>query len=240
MAPNCLLATLDLGIFPDLGGQASPQSEEAGLPCIGDSGLQGDTPPDQPSRKETSRQENKKMGQVIYLCLLGCLLLNPLVEGAKNGTVVEARARCPASVLYYKQFCYQYVTSYVSWHLAEVTCQSIASGNEAHLASILSPNEGKIIASYLSSKSASSVWIGLEGTRSIGYTVWEWADASPLSLTLWDGRSLSTASSSSGCISMDNILNSTPQPHAGRRDPSRPATCHLQCFSSTPFTASMA
>ncbi|XP_015277324.1 PREDICTED: lithostathine-1-alpha-like, partial [Gekko japonicus] len=161
-----------------------------------------------PSTLFALEQENKKMGQVVYLCLLGCLLLNRLVEGAKNGTAVEARARCPAGVLNYKQFCYQYDNSYVSWHLAEVRCQSIASGTEAHLASIVSPNEGKIVASYLSRKSASSVWIGLEGTRSSGYMIWEWSDASPLSLSLWDASSLSAAISSYECISMDNILNS--------------------------------
>ncbi|KAL8222665.1 UNVERIFIED_CONTAM: hypothetical protein K2H54_077892 [Gekko kuhli] len=150
------------------------------------------------------------MGQVVYLglCLLGCLLLNPSVEGAKNGTAVEGRARCPTGVLNYKHYCYHYVPSYVNWYLAEVTCQNMGSGPEAHLASILTPNEGRIIASYLSSKSTSSVWIGLEGTRSPSYMAWEWTDTSPLSLPLWDGRSLSTTISALECISMDNILNS--------------------------------
>ncbi|XP_060102038.1 lithostathine-like [Heteronotia binoei] len=158
------------------------------------------------------------MGQVVYLglCLLSCLLLNPLVEGAQNGTVVEGRARCPPNVLYYKQFCYQFVNSYVSWHLAEVNCQGIASGPEAHLASLLSQNEGKIVASYLNSKSASNVWVGLEGTRNNGYMVWEWSDASPLSLPLWDGRSLSTAISSYECVAMTNIQNTNAQKWAQR------------------------
>ncbi|XP_077196597.1 lithostathine-like [Paroedura picta] len=150
------------------------------------------------------------MGQTVYLglCLLAGLLLSPFVEGASNATVVETRARCPAGSLYYKQFCYQLVNSYVSWHLAEVTCQGMNYGPEAHLASLLSSSEGKIVSSYLNSKSASNVWIGLEATRENGYMSWGWSDASALSLPLWDGRSLSTSVSANECIAMTNILNS--------------------------------
>nr|XP_056702624.1 lithostathine-like [Euleptes europaea] len=163
-------------------------------------------------RQQLMMRENK-MGQVVYLglCLLGCLFFNPTVEGAQNGTAGDSRARCPSGVLYYKQSCYEFVNSYVSWEIAEVACQGLRPGPESHLASILSPNEGRIITSFLSSKGASDVWIGLEATRTRGYLVWEWSDGSPFSLPLWDGRTLSSSISSSECVSMINIRNTNSQ-----------------------------
>ncbi|XP_054844811.1 lithostathine-1-alpha-like [Eublepharis macularius] len=152
------------------------------------------------------------MGQAVYLglCLLGCLIFNPVVEGAKNGTAA-GRARCAPGALYYKQFCYIFNSYFVSWHLAEVTCQGLNTGPESHLVSILFANEGKIISSYLSKKGISDIWIGLEATRSNGYMVWEWSDVSPLSLPLWDGRTLSSAISANECVSMTNIRNTNAQ-----------------------------
>ncbi|XP_054843830.1 lithostathine-2-like [Eublepharis macularius] len=131
-------------------------------------------------------------------------------SSAGNGTV-DGRARCPAGVLFYKQFCYQFISSYVPWHRAEVRCQELQSGPESHLVSILSAREGRIVASYLSNKGISDIWIGLEATRSNGYMVWEWSDVSPLSLPLWDGRTLSSAISAKECVCMTNIRNTINQ-----------------------------
>uniref|UniRef100_A0ACB8FN00 Uncharacterized protein n=1 Tax=Sphaerodactylus townsendi TaxID=933632 RepID=A0ACB8FN00_9SAUR len=157
-------------------------------------------------------QENKKMGLVVYLglCFLGCLLLNPSVEGAQNGTKPEARARCAPGDLYYKRYCYQFFNNYVSWEVAEVTCQG-QSGPETHLASLLSASEGRIVSAYLSRKGATDVWIGLQATPTNGYMVWEWSDATPVSLPLWDGRYVNTAVSSNDCVSMINIQNNSAQ-----------------------------
>ncbi|KAL8222666.1 UNVERIFIED_CONTAM: hypothetical protein K2H54_077893 [Gekko kuhli] len=128
------------------------------------------------------RTKNKKMGQVIYpgICLLGFLLLNPLVEvptafanrrlsppGCKNDTV-EARARCPHGAFFHRQFCYQYFDKPVTWYDAEIECQALKTGPEVHLVSILSSAEGRIILLYLKSKRASNVWFGLQCVYSNG------------------------------------------------------------------------
>ncbi|XP_048356779.1 C-type lectin 1-like isoform X2 [Sphaerodactylus townsendi] len=143
----------------------------------------------------------------LLLCLLGSLLSSSWAqEGAQNGTKPEARAQCRPGNFYYKQYCYQLFYNYVSWDLAEVVCQG-QSGPETYLASLLSASEGRIVSTYLSRKGATDVWIGLRTTSSNGYMVWEWSDATPLSLPLWDGHNLNTAVSSNDCISMANIWN---------------------------------
>ncbi|XP_048356100.1 calcium and calcium/calmodulin-dependent serine/threonine-protein kinase DMI-3-like [Sphaerodactylus townsendi] len=106
-------------------------------------------------------------------------------------------------------------------HLRAVICQGL-NEIESHLASLLSASEGRIVSNYLRRKGASSVWVGLQATRSHGRgspkktsfwrpkpvdRVWEWSDATPVSKTLWDGFSLFTAGSSDECVSMINIQN---------------------------------
>ncbi|XP_048356774.1 lithostathine-like isoform X1 [Sphaerodactylus townsendi] len=158
----------------------------------------------------------------LLLCLLGSLLSSSWAqEGAQNGTIPEARAPCAPGDLYYRWHCYQYCASCVSWEDAEVICQGL-NEIESHLASLLSASEGRIVSNYLRRKGASSVWVGLQATRSHGRgspkktsfwrpkpvdRVWEWSDATPVSKTLWDGFSLFTAGSSDECVSMINIQN---------------------------------
>uniref|UniRef100_A0ACB8FLV3 Uncharacterized protein n=1 Tax=Sphaerodactylus townsendi TaxID=933632 RepID=A0ACB8FLV3_9SAUR len=104
---------------------------------------------------------------------------------------------------------------------SQVICQGL-NEIESHLASLLSASEGRIVSNYLRRKGASSVWVGLQATRSHGRgspkktsfwrpkpvdRVWEWSDATPVSKTLWDGFSLFTAGSSDECVSMINIQN---------------------------------
>ncbi|XP_077791532.1 lithostathine-like [Podarcis muralis] len=115
------------------------------------------------TQEGTSREENQKMGQVVYLglCLLGCLILNPLAEGAANRTQ-SARTHCPAEALFYRKYCYQYFSSCLSWDDAEVSCQR---RHGSQLASILSAREANVIYSYLRQYGSSNVWIGLAADR---------------------------------------------------------------------------
>ncbi|XP_061496262.1 snaclec A9-like [Rhineura floridana] len=148
------------------------------------------------------------MAQVICLglCLLGCLVLNPLVEGANNATAAS-RSVCSSGILYYKRYCYQLVNSYLSWESAEIKCQEL--NPDAQLASILSANEGNIIYNYLKRFNIDSVWIGLQATPINGYMIWQWSDGSSCTSPLWDGRSPSLSISSNKCISLYNVQYSS-------------------------------
>ncbi|XP_062990562.1 regenerating islet-derived protein 4-like [Elgaria multicarinata webbii] len=148
------------------------------------------------------------MGQVPYLglCLLGCLIFHPSVEGASNSTVAS-RSLCGDGVLYYKRHCYELLGRSVSWATAEIKCQERNSGSQ--LASILSANEGEIICDYLKNFSFNSVWIGLQATHSSMHLIWQWSDGSLYSWPLWDGFGPSTSNSANKCISLNNLQNSS-------------------------------
>ncbi|XP_033018411.1 lithostathine-like [Lacerta agilis] len=140
-------------------------------------------------------QENQKMGQVVYLglCLLGCLILNPLVEGAANRTQ-SARAHCPPGAIFYRKYCYQYFSSSLSWDEAEVSCQK---RHGSQLASILSAREANFVFHYLQNQGSSDVWIGLSLQN-----IWEWSDGSDLSQPLWDGKRINTSTYAGECVSL--------------------------------------
>ncbi|XP_060135748.1 lithostathine-like [Zootoca vivipara] len=111
----------------------------------------------------TSREENQKMGHVVYLglCLLGCLIPNTLAEGAANRTQ-SARAPCPPGAIFYINYCYEYFSSSLPKFDAEISCQR---RHGSQLASILSEREANFIYRYLQKYDPSSVWIGLEAAR---------------------------------------------------------------------------
>ncbi|XP_053261446.1 lithostathine-like [Podarcis raffonei] len=158
------------------------------------------------SRSATARQlerrtqEKQKMGQVVYLglCLLGCLILNPLAEGAANRTQ-SPRAHCPAGALFYRKYCYEYFSSSRSWDDAEVSCQR---KHGSQLASILSAREANVVYSYLRQYGSSNVWVGLVADRGTLNMIWKWSDGSVFSQPLWDGRSISNSISSDECVSV--------------------------------------
>ncbi|CAI5786653.1 C-type lectin domain-containing protein [Podarcis lilfordi] len=154
------------------------------------------------AQEGTSREEKQKMGQVVYLglCLLGCLILNPLAEGAANRTQ-SARTPCPAGAVFYRKYCYEYSSSSRSWDDAEVSCQR---RHGSQLASILSAREANVVYSYLRQYGSSNVWIGLAADRGSHHVnmIWEWSDGSVFSQPLWDGRSISNSISSYECVSI--------------------------------------
>nr|XP_028602171.1 lithostathine-like [Podarcis muralis] len=152
------------------------------------------------AQEGTNREENQKMGQVVYLglCLLGCLILNPLAEGAANRNQ-SARAHCPSGAIFYRKYCYQYFSSSLSWNDAEISCQR-RQGSQ--LASILSAREANVVYSYLRQYGSSNVWIGLVADRGTSNMIWEWSDGSVFSQPLWDGRSISHSISSYECVSL--------------------------------------
>nr|XP_034984554.1 lithostathine-like [Zootoca vivipara] len=140
------------------------------------------------------------MGHILYLglCLLGCLILNPLAEGAANRTR-SVRAHCPPGAVFYKKYCYEYFSSNLMWIDADVRCQR---RHGSQLASILSASEANVVYSYLQNYGSSTIWIGLVAARGSSNMNWEWSDGSDFYQPLWDGRSISTSISSSECVSL--------------------------------------
>nr|XP_034958721.1 lithostathine-1-like [Zootoca vivipara] len=147
----------------------------------------------------TSREENQKMGHVVYLglCLLGCLIPNTLAEGAANRSQ-SARARCPPGALFFRNHCYEYFGTRLSQLDADVRCQR-RQGSQ--LASILSEREANAVYSYLQNYGSNEVWIGLSIDRSSNMN-WEWSDGSVFFQPLWDGRNIADCDSPNDCVSL--------------------------------------
>ncbi|CAM4486357.1 unnamed protein product [Caretta caretta] len=124
------------------------------------------------------RWGSTKMGPVAYfsLCLLGCLIFNPSLEGI-------GATSCLPNWLLYQGHCYGYFLEKMTWSDAEMQCQYHRKG--AHLASILTEAEGDRVARYISnSHSKDSVWIGLHDHRQ--YRRWRWTDRSQYYYKAWN------------------------------------------------------
>ncbi|XP_054843816.1 regenerating islet-derived protein 4-like [Eublepharis macularius] len=129
------------------------------------------------------------MGQAVYLglCLLGCLIFNPLVKGDTNDTVA-AKSPCPEGVLFYRSNCYEYFSSAIPWHSAEEECQNLEEGG--HLATIEGSVEANLLASYLRRRSGgSSVWTGLHAVSYRRGLRWGWSSGAPYDsrASFWNG-----------------------------------------------------
>ncbi|XP_044883084.1 C-type lectin BpLec-like [Mauremys mutica] len=119
------------------------------------------------------------MGPVAYfsLCLLGCLIFNPSLEGAQAGP-------CPRGWLLFHGYCYGYFTQGKTWIEAEAHCQHQRPG--AHLVSIHSAGENNMLAHYIKRyhKIYSFFWIGLWDLEA--NQCWRWSDNSPFTFRAWD------------------------------------------------------
>ncbi|XP_034618740.1 C-type lectin lectoxin-Enh4-like [Trachemys scripta elegans] len=122
---------------------------------------------------------SEKMGPVAYfsLCLLGCLIFNPLLEGVQ-GVV------CPGCWLPFHDSCYRYVPQEKNWLEAEADCQQHWPG--AHLASIHSAEEKNMLAHYIKGDPTKKnhVWIGLSDPDHD--QTWRWSDDSSFNFRAWD------------------------------------------------------
>ncbi|XP_053108813.1 C-type lectin BfL-2-like [Hemicordylus capensis] len=119
------------------------------------------------------------MGQSVYLglCLLGCLLFKPLVEGAEPTS-------CSQGWLQYQGRCYGYLSNLRNWAEAEIACQSY--GWRGHLASIVNDEEAAEVASYIQTnhQNTANVWIGLHDPQN--NREWKWTDGSISSYESWN------------------------------------------------------
>ncbi|XP_054843831.1 lithostathine-like [Eublepharis macularius] len=137
------------------------------------------------------------MGQVVYLglCLLGCLIFNPRVEGADDDTVT-AKSPCPEGALLFRRNCYEVFSNALPWRSAEKECQTLEEG--AHLVSIQDIQELRFLSSYLRRQNAGyNVWIGLHDPVSYRGQNWAWSSGTPYdpSASFWNGWRPSSYSS---------------------------------------------
>ncbi|XP_065279814.1 regenerating islet-derived protein 4-like [Emys orbicularis] len=120
------------------------------------------------------------MGPVAYfgLSLLGCLIFNPSLEGI-------GATSCRSGWMHYQQHCYGLFPEKVSWTDAEMECQHHRKG--AHLATILTPAEGNMVARYISKSGfTDDVWIGLHDPNLNGH--WMWTEGSRYRYKAWNAE----------------------------------------------------
>ncbi|XP_039376241.1 C-type lectin lectoxin-Enh4-like [Mauremys reevesii] len=125
------------------------------------------------------------MGPVAYfsLCLLGCLIFNPSMAAPSLSAGAQAEP-CPKDWLSFHSTCYGFFEQEKTWMEAEVHCQHERHG--AHLASIHSDVENKVLAHYIKQKykKIHAVWIGLTDPKK--NQCWRWSDNSLLSFANWE------------------------------------------------------
>ncbi|XP_061445314.1 C-type lectin-like [Rhineura floridana] len=114
------------------------------------------------------------MGSLAYLSLwlLGFFM-----------RAVEADA-CPREWLQYQGNCYGFFQEKLSWHAAEIECQSYGRGT--HLASILAWPETLIVSKHICTYKKErevDVWIGLHDAHQNGN--WRWSDESSYNYRNW-------------------------------------------------------
>ncbi|XP_060546882.1 C-type Lectin CRL-like [Pantherophis guttatus] len=91
---------------------------------------------------------------------------------------------CPREWLRYQRNCYGLFHEKLSWHEAEIRCQSYGRGT--HLASILTWPETLIVAKHISAyinEKGVDVWIGLHDVRH--NRIWRWTDESAFNYKNW-------------------------------------------------------
>ncbi|XP_078234374.1 regenerating islet-derived protein 4-like [Pogona vitticeps] len=121
---------------------------------------------------------------------------------------------CAREWLQYQGNCYGYFESKLTWHEAEIECQSYHRG--AHLASVLTVAETLVVADHISAYQAerSSVWIGLHDIRHNGK--WRWSDESVYNYKAWALGSHNNQEENGFCVELLNSVNGAPVPRIGR------------------------
>ncbi|XP_065277012.1 C-type lectin-like [Emys orbicularis] len=145
---------------------------------------------------------SEKMGPVVYfsLCLLGCLTYNPSLAAPSLSAGAQAMS-CPTGWFSFHDSCYRFFPKEKNWMEAEAYCQHQRHG--AHLVSIHSPGENKMLAHYIKKyhRKCRPVWIGLsdpEHDRD-----WRWSDNSLLSFTAWNKGQPDSPSKNEHCVVLE-------------------------------------
>ncbi|XP_070585920.1 C-type Lectin CRL-like [Erythrolamprus reginae] len=146
-----------------------------------------------PIQKE-NHKVNQKMAFLTYLSLslLGIFFAGPFSQ-------VEADD-CAREWLQNQGNCYAYFDQKLSWHEAEIDCQSYGRG--AHLASTLTTAETLLVAEHISTyqREFSNVWIGLFDARQTGR--WRWADESPYNYKAWMSTQPDNYNNNEHCVEL--------------------------------------
>ncbi|XP_066486964.1 C-type lectin TsL-like [Tiliqua scincoides] len=91
---------------------------------------------------------------------------------------------CAREWLQNQRNCYAYFDHPLTWHEAEIECQSYGHG--VHLASVLMVAETLLVSEHISAyqKDLSNAWIGLHDVCQVSIS-WRWADESTYSYKAW-------------------------------------------------------
>ncbi|XP_024894246.1 regenerating islet-derived protein 4 isoform X2 [Pteropus alecto] len=132
------------------------------------------------------------------------LFLLSFAVGTEVLADIIMRPSCATGWFYYKPNCYGYFRKLRSWSDAELECQSF--GNGAHLASVSSAKEARVIAGYIRGyQRTKPVWIGLHDPQK--KQQWEWIDGTTYLYRTWSGASVAGDQQCAGISAKNDFLS---------------------------------
>ncbi|XP_053260666.1 C-type lectin BpLec-like [Podarcis raffonei] len=138
------------------------------------------------------------MGHVTFfhLSISGFLIACSFLQGA------EAYS-CPQDWINFQRHCYSYRQTARNWYDAEADCQTY--GEKSHLASILSEEEHRRLASAITGayEIKGPIWIGLFRKKRGGKVKhWKWTDNAVFSYMHWGSGQPSNCKNNQHCVEM--------------------------------------
>ncbi|XP_077791750.1 regenerating islet-derived protein 4-like [Podarcis muralis] len=154
--------------------------------------------PDLPN-KESLIGHKVPMGRTTFfhLSISGFLIACSFLQGTEA-------ISCPQDWINFQRHCYSYRQIARNWNDAEMDCQTF--GQKSHLASILSKEEHKLLASAIKGayEIKGPIWIGLFRKKEAGKNIqWRWTDSAVVSYVHWGSGQPSNSKNDKHCVEMN-------------------------------------
>ncbi|XP_041821306.1 type-2 ice-structuring protein-like [Chelmon rostratus] len=118
---------------------------------------------------------------MLTVSLLVCAMM-ALTGAAVDSHIIKRSTPCPGGWTPYKDRCFTYVSTPMTWAHAERTCQN-QGGN---LASVHSFEEHHVIQAMILLRTHSYPFTWLGGYDAAQEDIWFWSDGSPFNFEYWD------------------------------------------------------